>query len=215
MRSFNVLEFRHYVHCFIEYSNSRLLWSLCIEHLPCNPLISNTISQFSHPMSDWIQDMGQADHHAVDAAEQRNQKVDLQRPPHQRSVQWKNSGLRVIHPPTTSNLIPLEHVQTTIRRWSKHVLPTSKPQLDGKINAIGIDNVTKKRNVENRQPVTAGKLKCTHHWYQVFKRIPKVDLEHFYLKLQGHNLWLRRRLSLHLRPKGHFQGLCAIEMHRR
>ena len=29
----------------------------------------------------------------------------------------------------------------------------------------------KKRNVENQQPVTAGKLKFMHHWYQVFKRI--------------------------------------------
>ena len=49
-------------------------------------------------IQDWIEDMGQADHHAVDAAEQRNQEVDLHRPPPpaQRPVeeQWILS-----HPP--------------------------------------------------------------------------------------------------------------------
>ena len=59
-------------------------------------------SPFSHPMSDfiqdWIEEMGQADHHAVDAAEQRDQEVDLHRPPppaqHPVEEQWTPS-----HPP--------------------------------------------------------------------------------------------------------------------
>ena len=49
-------------------------------------------------IQDWIEDMGQADHHAVDAAEQRDQEVDLHRPPppaqHPVEEQWTPS-----HPP--------------------------------------------------------------------------------------------------------------------